>query len=87
MGHAAQCLQAPDDFLHRRGSQLHHFHNRLFQALNPFSHMLNFVQTIQQRRFLRWLRVVDLMEPGQVTLRPSLQSQRRTLARAEQKLG
>src|ERR1035438_5495855 len=36
MGHTAQCLQAPDDFLHRCGSQLHHFHNRLFQSLDSF---------------------------------------------------
>ncbi|MGB8031771.1 MAG: hypothetical protein WCF30_19120, partial [Terracidiphilus sp.] len=40
-----------------------------------------------QRGFLRRLRVADLLEPGQVTLCPRLQSQRWTSARTEKELG
>jgi hypothetical protein len=48
--------------------------DRLFQPLDPFFQVLHFVETIQQRGILRWLRVVDLLEPGHVTLRPRLHS-------------
>ena len=47
----------------------------------------HFVQTIQQRGFLRRLCVADLLEPLHVTFRPRLHSQRWTPARTQQELG
>jgi len=49
--------------------------NRLFQPLDSFSHMVHFVQTIQKCGFLRRLRVMNLLDPLPVTLRPCLHSQ------------
>ena len=50
-------------------------------------HVLHFVQTIQKRGFLCRLRVMDLLKPLHVSLRPRLHTQRRTPARTQQKLG
>ena len=87
MRHTAQSLQAPDQFLHRLRSQLHHFEDGLFQSLHSCGHVLHFVHAIEPRDFLRRLCVADLCEPSHPALRPCLQSQRRTLAGAEQELG
>jgi hypothetical protein len=86
MRNTAQSLQASDQFLHRLWSQLHHFEDGLFQSLHPQTHVLDFVHAIQPRDFLRRLCVANLSEPPHVALRPCLQSQRRMLAGAEQKL-
>ena len=57
--------------------------NRLTRALI----CSNFVHDNPARDFLRRLRVANLREPPHVTLCPRLQSQRRTLSRAEKELG
>jgi hypothetical protein len=87
MRHTAQSLQTPDHFLHGLRGQLHHFEDGLFQALNPRAHVLNFVQAIYERGLLRRLRVTHLLQPGQVTSCPHLQSQGWTPTRAEKELG
>jgi hypothetical protein len=67
-------------------SQLNYFHNRLFQSPHSLVHVLNFVQTIEQRGFPCRMRVVDLLEPFRMTFRPGFYSQRRTLTGTQQEL-
>src|SRR5579871_1995546 len=67
MRHTTQRLQAANQFLHRRGSQLYYFENGLFQPLDPQAHVLDLVHAIQSRHFLRRLRVANLREPPHVT--------------------
>jgi len=73
LGHPAQRLQGLDHGAHLCRRLLDGYVNRLFQALDPLGLVIDFVNVIQQRGFLRRLIKVDLfLDPGHVFHRPAL---------------
>ncbi len=80
-------VRSLDHGTHLRRRQLHGFRNRTIEPRDPCCCMLDLVQVIQQRGFLRHLfEMYFLFHPFQVLYRPKLYPHRRSSALPQQKL-